>query len=138
MDPRSIVETLRQAVDAHDLEALVSCFAVDYRNETPVHPARGFVGRAQVRANWERIFGGIPDVAATVLRTAVDDGAVWSEWELAGTRSDGVPQVLRGVIVFGVRVETNEISWGRFYLEPVDLSDGGVADAVDALTGDQR
>ena len=42
-----------------------------YRNETPVHPSRGFEGREQVRGNWQCIFTGLSDVTATVLRTAV-------------------------------------------------------------------
>ena len=86
MDPRTLLQRLRQAVDAHDLDAVVACFDRDYRNETPVHPLRGFEGRKQVRANWQRIFAGLPDVTATVVRTAVDGNTVWSEWELAGTR----------------------------------------------------
>ena len=33
--PAAMVERLRRATNAHDLEALVACFAADYRNETP-------------------------------------------------------------------------------------------------------
>jgi hypothetical protein len=44
------VLALQRATDARDLEALVACFAPDYRNETPAHPERGFTGREQVRA----------------------------------------------------------------------------------------
>ena len=128
MDHLALVEQLRRAVDAHDLDAVGSCFAADYRNETPAHPGRGFVGRDQVRANWERIFFGVPDITARVHRTAVDRDVVWSEWELAGTRADGKPQVLCGVIIFGVA--GGELAWARFYLEPVDAGDGGVAAAV--------
>ena len=62
------------AVNGHDLDALAACFAADYRNETPVHPARGFVGRDQVRRNWEQLFGGIPDLAGTITRARRDAG----------------------------------------------------------------
>src|ERR1700712_2901890 len=48
----SVLERLLRAVNDHDLEALVSCFAEDYANETPVHPQRGFRGNDQVRRNW--------------------------------------------------------------------------------------
>ena len=44
--PESVIVRLVEATNAHDLESLVGCFASDYRNETPVHPARGFFGRA--------------------------------------------------------------------------------------------
>ena len=102
MEPRKLLERLRRAVDDHDIEALVDCFAPSYRNETPAHPGRSFEGAEQVRANWSRIFAGVPDVAAEVVRTAVDGDVVWSEWEMRGTRPDGAPHLMRGVIVFGV------------------------------------
>jgi hypothetical protein len=47
-DPMSLVRRLAAATNAHDLDALVACFADDYLNETPVHPARGFRGADQV------------------------------------------------------------------------------------------
>jgi ketosteroid isomerase-like protein len=125
--PGAMVELLCQATNEHDLEALAACFALDYRNETPVHPARGFQGRAQVRKNWEQIFAAVPDIAAKV-RWVVDDPEAWSEWEMRGTRRDGSPHLMRGVVIFGV--ERGQASWARFYLEPVQEGGGGVDEAV--------
>jgi hypothetical protein len=68
--PAALVQRLRQATNDHDLDALAGCFAVDYRNETPAHPERGFAGRDQVRKNWAQIFAAVPDVRAEVLSTA--------------------------------------------------------------------
>lgn len=136
MDPNRLVERLRQAVNDHDLDALVACFSRDYRNETPAHPARSFDGHAQVRTNWQRIFAALPDVAATVLRCSVDDEVVWSEWELVGHRPDGGTQMLRGVIIFGTTDE--HLVWARFYVEPVDAGDGGVDAAVGTIVADAR
>jgi ketosteroid isomerase-like protein len=127
-DATAMVERLRQAVDDHDLDAVVDCFTPDYRNETPAHPNRGFEGREQVRTNWSRIFAGVPDISAEVVRTAIDDDAIWSEWEMRGTRPDGAPHLMRGVIVFGV--VAGQASWARFYLEPVDDAPGSVDAAV--------
>ena len=136
MHPLDLLHRLRQAVDDHDLDAVAACFAPGYRNETPVHPSRGFEGREQVRANWQRIFTGLSDVTATVLRTALDGTTVWSEWELAGTRRDGSPQLLRGVIIFCT--SQTEFTSARFYLEPVETTTGDVAAAVGRLTGDEN
>ncbi|HKY15287.1 MAG TPA: nuclear transport factor 2 family protein [Microthrixaceae bacterium] len=136
MDSNELVERLRQAVDAHDIEGVVACFANDYRNHTPAHPARGFEGREQVRTNWTRIFAGVPDVSATVLRTTADGDVVWSEWELAGHRPDGVRQVLRGVIIFGT--SGDQFAWARFYLEPVDGGEDGVDGAIGQIVGAER
>src|SRR6476660_9403565 len=97
--PAALVRRLERATNAHDLDALVACFAPAYRNETPAHPERSFTGRAQVSRNWEQIFSGIPDLTATVLRSAVHDGEVWSEWEHRGTRRDGSAHLMRGVVI---------------------------------------
>jgi len=139
MDERlGLLERLRHAVDDHDLDALVDCFAPDYRNETPAHPGRGFEGRDQVRANWQQLFAGVPDITADVVRNAVDGQDVWSEWEMRGTRRDGQPHLMRGVIVFAV-IDARFAS-ARFYLEPVDPGEGGVDAAIRTIVepGAQR
>ena len=122
-----MVERLCRATNGRDLDALVACFADDYRNETPVHPERGFTGREQVRKNWQEIFSVIADLHAEVLRVAVDGDTVWSEWEHRGRRPDGSPHVMRGVVIFGVT--DGVATWARFYLEPVHEQD----DDVDAF-----
>ena len=115
--PQVMVERLLRATNAHDLEALVECFAEDYENETPLHPARSFRGREQVRRNWTQIFAFVPDLHAQVVRSAFDGETAWTEWEMTGTRRDGTPHLMRGVIVFGV--DDGVARWARFYLEPV-------------------
>lgn len=59
-----VAERLRQAMDAHDLEAFVDCFHEDDRSEQPAHPGPGSGGRRQVRANWSSIFQAVPDSSA--------------------------------------------------------------------------
>jgi ketosteroid isomerase-like protein len=118
---------LSQAVNDHDVAALVACFAPGYRNETPAHPQRGFTGREQVRRNWEQIFAAIPDLRAQLLRCAVDGDTAWTEWEHSGTRPDGSAHLMRGVVIFGITGGLAD--WARFYLEPV-TEDGENADAA--------
>jgi ketosteroid isomerase-like protein len=127
--PTAVVERLYQAVNTHDLDAIVACFAPDYRNETPVHPMRGFIGNDQVRRNWAQILSVIPNLRATVTRTASDGDRVWIEVEHAGTRGDGVPHLVRGVIIFGVSGDM--IASARFYLEPVEADSGDIDAAID-------
>jgi ketosteroid isomerase-like protein len=122
------LDRLARATNRHDLDALVDCFTPDYRNETPAHPARGFTGREQVRRNWEQIFAAVPDITATVPRSCCQGEVVWSEWEMTGTRRDGTPHQMAGVIVFGVRA--GRFSWARFYLEPVQADERDVNQAV--------
>lgn len=132
--PHQWLNRLARAVNDHDLETVAGAFAEDYRNETPAHPARGFAGRDQVRTNWGRMFAAIPDLTADVSAHVVDGDTVWSEWEMRGTRPDGQPHHLRGVVVF--RLEGQEAVAGRFYLEPVDLDPSGVDAAVDRVVRD--
>jgi ketosteroid isomerase-like protein len=124
----AVVQRLERATNEHDLEALVACFASDYRNETPAHPERGFTGQDQVRANWSQIFAAVPDLTCEVLRCTVEGDTVWSEWEHRGTRPDGTPHLMRGVIIFGIA--DGFAAWARFYLEPVQAGDGTVDHAV--------
>ena len=124
----ALVSRLVQATNDHDLEALVACFASDYRNETPAHPERGFAGNEQVRQNWTQIFAAIPDLTAEVLWCTVDGDTVWTEWEHRGIRPDGSPHVMRGVVIFGVA--DGLAAWARFYLEPVQEDAGSVNEAV--------
>lgn len=124
---------IRAAVNAHDLDALVSLFEVDYRNETPAHPARGFTGAEQVRRNWTQILGSVADLRVELVRgTTSQDGAEWAEWSWAGTRADGAPFRMAGVTILGGQAE--RVGWARFYLEPVEEAghavDAAVRDAV--------
>jgi ketosteroid isomerase-like protein len=126
--PEAVVERLVRATNDHDVDAVAACFAADYENLTPVHPARGFRGREQVRTNWEQIFAFVPDVHAEVVGLAVDGDTAWTEWQMTGTRHDGTAHHMRGVIVFDVRDGVVHVA--RFFLEPVDEVSGTVDDAV--------
>jgi len=133
-DAHPFLLRLEQATNDHNLDALVACFAPDYRNEAPAHPSRGFEGNEQVRRNWGQIFGFVPDVQSRVLSYVASGSEVWSEWEMSGTRVDGTQHLMRGVIVFGLRGGCAVSA--RFYLEPVDEAsttvDGAVRDQVHA------
>ena len=50
--PKGIFESMIEAANRHDLEAMVACFASDYRSELPFTPERNFTGQAGVRKNW--------------------------------------------------------------------------------------
>jgi hypothetical protein len=131
--PLAMVQRLLDATNAHDIDALVSCFSDDYVNETPVHPARGFRGTEQVRRNWTQLFDGIPDLRASVMARATDGDTVWTEWEISGVRRDGAVHIMRGVIIFGVT--GGKAARAKFYLEPVEQSSSDVNDAITQASG---
>jgi ketosteroid isomerase-like protein len=134
------LQRLQQAMNAHDLDALTSCFASDYRNETPLHPAQNFVGSAQVRQNWTRILASVPDLSATLVRWAEGPpGTCWAEWDWRGTRADGAPLHLAGVTVLGMDGSAGgAFAWSRFYLEPVEERGVAVDAAVRTTVGGGR
>jgi ketosteroid isomerase-like protein len=131
--PQAIVDRLLEATNRHDLEEIGECFALDFANDTPLHPARSFRGREQVKRNWAQILNGVPDIEARILARALDGDRVWTEWEMSGTRRDGARHLMRGVMVFAV--EAGFIRSLRFYLEPVDESSVGVDAAVSQTVG---
>ena len=118
------VERLLLAMNAHNLDAMVACFADDYLNEWPAHPQRGFRGSEQVRRNWSQIFAGVPNLRARLPRMTVDGDTAWTEWDISGTRNDGAAFLMRGVAIFGVA--EGRLAWVRFYLEPVEEISGDV------------
>lgn len=127
----SVIDRLVAATNAHDVDGVVACFAPDYVNRTPAHPARGFRGSDQVRRNWTAIFAGVPDIAARVVATAERGREIWTEWEMSGTRRDGTPHAMAGVVIFGVG--SDRIVSARFYLEPVESASGDADAAVTRL-----
>ena len=130
-DPQAVLDRLHGALNQHDLDAFVACFAPTYQSEQPLHPDRAFVGSDQVRKNWSRIFQAIPNLEAELLRSAVVEETVWAEWYWHGTQQDGTPWHQRGVTLFGVR--DNRIVWGRLYMEPVQAAGQGIDAAVGTI-----
>jgi hypothetical protein len=65
-----VLARLRDAQNAHDLDAFIACFDPGYRSEQPVHPDHTFVGSEQARTNWAEVFAGVPAFQAELLRSA--------------------------------------------------------------------
>ena len=116
-DPKAVVERVRRAMNAHDIEGLLALIDPEYESEQPAHPDRAFQGREQVRKNWSTIFSRVPDLRADVLRTTVDGDTVWTEWRWHGVRGDGTKFDYRGVTLF--RIWNGKLMAGRLFMEPV-------------------
>ena len=130
-----LVKRLHAAMNDHDIEAFVACFAEDYDSSQPAHPDRAFRGHDQVRANWSAVFSGVPDFRAELIRVDAVDDAVWSEWHWEGTQTDGGRLDMAGVIVLGVR--NDRAAWARLYIEPVDQAGAGIDAAVRDMTAER-
>ena len=117
ISPLKVIEQLQQAMNQHDLDALLACFDPDYDSTFPAHPDRAFQGPAQVREIWSHIFSTLPNLEAVLLRSAVAGDTVWAEWEWRATHTNGALYLMRGVTIQGVR--GGQIGWARLYMEPV-------------------
>lgn len=128
-----VIDRLAAAMNAHDLGAAAGFFHHDYRSVQPAHPGRDFVGRAQMRANWEAMFAGVPDFSAEISRSVQDGDTTWTEWRWSGTRSDGQGFDMRGVTLF--EITDDQIVAGWLYMEEVEPNVAGIEQAVEALSG---
>jgi limonene-1,2-epoxide hydrolase len=128
-----VIDRLVVAMNAHDLDAVAGLIRGDYRSEQPAHPGRAFVGRAQMLANWEAMFAGIPNFHAEICRSVQDGDTTWSEWRWSGTRSNGQAFEMRGVTLF--EITDSQIVSGRLYLEDVERDVASIEQAVEALSG---
>ena len=127
-DGLALVRRIRDAINAHDLDALVDAFDPDVVSETPAHPQRTFRGRDQVRRNWQQIFAGVPDLRADLLDAVEVGRTVWSEWDWHGTRRDGSAHLMRGVTILDH--DGSRAASVHFYMEPVDREGPGPDAAV--------
>lgn len=132
-DARVVIDQLVDAMNDHDLDRMVALFHPDYDSRQPAHPARAFIGREQVRANWAAMFDGIPDFTAEVVRSVHDGEMSWSEWAWHGIRADGQRFEVRGVTLFEIR--DGLIVAGTLYVEDVELDPVGIEDAVEGMSG---
>jgi ketosteroid isomerase-like protein len=133
--PREVIQRLQEAINAHDLDAMVACFASDVVSQQPAHPSRNFEGDARIRKNWSMILGAIPDLRAELVRGSQSGDTVWSEWRWSGTRVDGAAHEMRGVTVN--QVKDDQIASVTFYMEPVEASEAEVETAIKAIVGAQ-
>ena len=94
-----VLQAVHDALNAHDVDAVMSFFAEDCVLEMPRGPAPGglrLVGKEQVREGIQARFDGIPDVH-------YGDDSHWlcgdrgvSEWTLRGTQRTGERIEVRG------------------------------------------
>lgn len=132
----AVVERLVAATNAHDLVALEDCFSPQYTNVTPAHPQRSFQGTEQVRRNWGTIFESVPDIVVYLIAHVLDGARIWTELEMRGTRVDGSPFRMAGVIIFGV--EGGRVASARFFLEPVETGSGDNDAVLARLRGGEQ
>ena len=127
----AVIERLREALNSHDLDAMLECFDPDYRSEQPSHPNRGFGGVEQVHKNWSAMFESFPDLEVELLRHTSGGNVVWGEWHWSATGLN-----MAGATVMGIKED--RISWARLYMEPVEESGQDIDEAMRTVTGRDR
>ncbi len=127
----SMHDRLRDATNSHDAEGLAALFAEDYQSAQPLHPSRGFGGRAQVLANWTSVFEGVPNFTSELVASSSDGETEWGEWDWQGQHTDGSPFAMRGVTILVMR--DGLIAEMRLYMEPVEVGGSDIDGAVQQL-----
>lgn len=123
-----LLERMRAALDAHDLDTFVEFFREDYIGERPRHPGSPVSSREDVRRNWAEVISDVPDLRVDVPAAVEDGGTIWSEWRAYGTARSGAMLELRGVIIFGI--QDGLVAWSRMYMEPVEHEGVPLSDLV--------
>jgi ketosteroid isomerase-like protein len=126
------LDRLFEVLNSHDAERMATLFAEDYASSQPVHPGRGFSGRAQVAKNWTALFDAVPDFTADVVSSSITGNVEWGEWNWHGRHLDGSPFAARGVTIMVIR--DGLIAEARLYMEPVETADEDIDAAVRELT----
>ena len=114
----TVLERFLTALNEQDLELLLTCFHPEYRSEQPVHPERGFQGRARVAENWGWVFDRFDEFHAEVFDAITRDDQLWTEWRWVGIDENDDHVEVRGVMIF--RLQDEQFVSGRLYMEPVD------------------
>jgi ketosteroid isomerase-like protein len=135
-DGLDVIQRLVRAINRHDTDGIAELCHPDVRGELPPHPARNYVGRNMLRANWALIFELVPDLVAELTRCSVDDDLVWAEWCWTGTHTDGSRFERAGVAIHGLR--DGRIQWVRLYMQPILSRPVSAADIAHREMGGQR
>lgn len=95
MEPSDIdglVKRYRAAIEGHDIETLLSCYAPDIEH---VNPSRTLIGRDRLRGHWEDFYRTYSYVQVTVLEQAIGHDVICQELEVTATRiptESGTPE----------------------------------------------
>lgn len=103
-DTRTAVERLNDALNAHDLDALMAAFTDDcvFENTGPRPDGERYAGAEAVRAFWAQWLIANPDARFETEEMIVHGDRAVVRWVYHKTRA-GQPWHLRGVDLFRVR-----------------------------------
>jgi ketosteroid isomerase-like protein len=113
----TVLEAFLDAFNAHDVDAIMSCFSEDCVLVMPRGPAPGgrrLEGKEQVRAGIQSRFDGIPDVEYGDARHWVCGDRGVSEWTIRGTQATGERIEVRGCDLFeftGGKISRKDSFW---------------------------
>jgi ketosteroid isomerase-like protein len=99
------VEQFSDALNRHDIDAVMACMTDDciFENTYPPPDGERYVGQAAVRAFWEDLVRSTPDAYFHAEEMFAADDRCTVRWRYRYTGSDGLAGHIRGVDVFRVR-----------------------------------
>lgn len=105
-DHLRLLDKLFEAFNAHDAEKVVALMTEDCIFEAAAGPeifGARHVGRAAVKAAFEAVWAGLPDVSWNVTGHFVAGDRAVSEWIFRATRADGARIEVQGCDLFTLR-----------------------------------
>jgi ketosteroid isomerase-like protein len=100
-----LVTEFNEALNAHDLEAMMSRLAPDcvFENTSPAPDGRRYVGQAAVRSFWEEFFGSGREKRIEIEEIFAAGGRCVMRWVYRWSRADGSQGHVRGVDLYTIR-----------------------------------
>jgi steroid delta-isomerase-like uncharacterized protein len=104
LDSRAVLKGWLDAVNRHDVEAALSCYAPDYRDRTAGHEDGD---RDSLRAAFVEMFGAFPDLRYTAEDVIVEGDKLVERFSSVGTHEGelmGMPPTGRQITITGINV----------------------------------
>jgi ketosteroid isomerase-like protein len=104
---RDVVERFNDALNRHDIDAVMALMTEDcvFENTYPPPDGTRYQGQAAVRGFWEDLVESTPDAQFTTEELVAMGDRCVVRWRYDYSGSDGVPGHIRGIDLFRVRDE---------------------------------
>ena len=127
MDPKQVVLSFIEAHNRHDIAGMLARLTDGAQIADPASPIP-LHGKADIKPQYELIFGAVPDVHFEVTHLIAEGNLVFAALHTTGTGAgDFMGRDITGKTVevqeaMLARIEGDRIAWGQFYSDTAKLS----------------
>lgn len=127
MDSKQVVLSFIDAHNRHDINGMLARLTEKVELADPASPIP-LHGKADIRRQYELIFGAFPDIRFEVTHLIAEDDLVFAALYTTGTGSgdfmglDVTGKTVRVHEAMLARIAGDQIAWGQFYSDTAKLS----------------